>query len=669
MVNVAKLAPEPYCGGPAGAEGEPPSLDSFPSLRTAVARSHRTFDVNHLPLDLQRVVVDLTEKYDRAYALRVAFTIRTAVELHRGWHMTLLTSKIMQQLKDRFDLRLTWKLGVLRLEFRLDEGNHDLSRKVPYDYDSEFQDKYTRIAEALMAGHIDVERALQYQVEVKRGDHTACSGRFFRAPPGRLVIYPLLANTCCVIFFGGDWRDFWVTTVCGIVTGLIEVACDHAGPMGGMVKDTVVGTATGIIGGLAYQHFGGELCLASIFLGTLYWFFYGTAFVIGLLEIIAGELETGVTRFIAVSVKTFVLCLGASFGMVITFQDANARWDGSFAHCGRINLQQQWWRVPLYLACSLAALMQYRFPVVDYWRGLTVQLAAYEAQYQVFRHFAKNHARDNMDSATANVAGAVASVITACLLSYVVDNGFRRPYYNRMMGAGAAETAFDRFAANLVTSFTRIFHVCGLGRQTELRKLQLAEKLRDRVNDVLDPATSTTEVVFEEGEESALVEAIVGAQDLSVWATLMPAVYQLVPGSMIAKLWFSIIYPPELAVVEGSYVLQNNVFSDLMVTATSLALGLILGFVVVRGGASFLYWLCFCGCGPPCASPVAKSKVGNGDPVDVESDTTRPAMRRQDALGDLRAHFLTTRVVTRALAGFSPNDDPRDDPRVLDKEQ
>ena len=71
-----------------------------------------------------------------------------------------------------------------------------------------------------------------------------------------------------------------------------------------MVKDTLVGTATGIIGGLAYRHFGGELCLASIFLGTLYWFFYGTAFVIGLLEIIAGELETGVTRFIAVSVKT-----------------------------------------------------------------------------------------------------------------------------------------------------------------------------------------------------------------------------------------------------------------------------------------------------------------------------------------------------------------------------
>jgi len=94
---------------------------------------------------------------------------------------------------------------------------------------------------------------------------------------------------------------------------------------------------------------------------------------------------------------------------------------------------------------------------------------------------------------------------------------------------------------------------------------------------------------------------------------------------------------------------------------------LILGFVVVRVGASFFYWLCFCGCGPPCSSPWAKLKVGNGNPVDVESDTTRPAMSA--AWGDLRAHFLTTRIVTRALAGFSPNDDPRDDPRVLDKER
>ena len=44
-------------------------------------------------------------------------------------------------------------------------------------------------------------------------------------------------------------------------------------------------------------------------------FFYGTAFVIGLLEIISSELSTGVTRFLAVSVKTFVLSLGSAAGL------------------------------------------------------------------------------------------------------------------------------------------------------------------------------------------------------------------------------------------------------------------------------------------------------------------------------------------------------------------
>ena len=62
--------------------------------------------------------------------MRIAFTIRTAVELHRAWHMTLLTTKLLQQLKDKFKLRLTWHLGVLKLEFRIEDGDFELHRKV-----------------------------------------------------------------------------------------------------------------------------------------------------------------------------------------------------------------------------------------------------------------------------------------------------------------------------------------------------------------------------------------------------------------------------------------------------------------------------------------------------------------------------------------------------------
>ena len=93
-------------------------------------------------------------------------------------------------------------------------------------------------------------------------------------------------------------------------------------------------------------------------MGTLYWFFYGTAFVIGILEVVAGELECGVTRFVAVSVKTFVLCLGTGFGMVLTLEQPGARWVAQAENCGTVNLHNKWWRVPLYLLCSASALGQ-----------------------------------------------------------------------------------------------------------------------------------------------------------------------------------------------------------------------------------------------------------------------------------------------------------------------
>ena len=49
---------------------------------------------------------------------------------------------------------------------------------------------------------------------------------------------------------------------------------------------------------------------------TVLWFSVGlTSFAC--IVSIAGELETGVTRFVAVGVKTFILCLGVSFGMLV----------------------------------------------------------------------------------------------------------------------------------------------------------------------------------------------------------------------------------------------------------------------------------------------------------------------------------------------------------------
>jgi hypothetical protein len=79
-----------------------------------------------------------------------------------------------------------------------------------------------------------------------------------------------------------------------------------------------------------------------------------------------------------------------------------------------------------------------------------------------------------------------------------------------------------------------------------------------------------------------------------MWSVLMPAIYQLVPGAMIAKLWFSSMFPrpPEddldlvLDVINGTVRVPKtadadaDIYSNLMVISTSLALGIIVGFTI-----------------------------------------------------------------------------------------
>lgn len=57
-------------------------------LGSVMSRSERRFDVNKLPADMLRVYRALEEKYGEEYALLFVFTMRTAIEMHRAWHMT-----------------------------------------------------------------------------------------------------------------------------------------------------------------------------------------------------------------------------------------------------------------------------------------------------------------------------------------------------------------------------------------------------------------------------------------------------------------------------------------------------------------------------------------------------------------------------------------------------
>jgi hypothetical protein len=129
----------------------------------------------------------------------------------------------------------------------------------------------------------------------------------------------------------------------------------------------------------------------------------------------------------------------------------------------------------------------------------------------------------------------------------------------------------------------------------------MQEKLRMQKSIVLDDSKEQNEIMLDKKEEMAFVESLVGSQTLNLWALLMPAVYQLVPGAMVARLWFNSLFPPQVteeitditAMVNNTITATNittqtmdananNVFSNLMVISTSLAVGLILGFSLLH---------------------------------------------------------------------------------------
>ena len=122
-----------------------------------------------------------------------------------------------------------------------------------------------------------------------------------------------------------------------------------------------------------------------------------------------------------------------------------------------------------------------------------------------------------------------------------------------------------------------------IGRRNDVKMAQFGDQIQRHWQDVNDPTKpdiTADAALFElePEQEHVLIEALVELESHNVWvrsadkstqfsamfcfkssvgkshncirayvqAVLMPAVYQLVPGSMIAKLWFNTLFPPSL---------------------------------------------------------------------------------------------------------------------------
>ena len=304
--------------------------------------------------------------------------------------------------------------------------------------------------------------------------------------------------------------------------------------------------------------------------------------MIGLLEIIAGELQTGVTRFLAVSVKTFVLSVGSAVGLTIVLTGSvyDVWVDQQNEQCNVTELEV--WRIPIYILCSLSVLGQYRFIIMDYLFGLIVQLAAYEVQYILLDNLDERHRFDGIDTVASNILGAMVGVAVACFVAYLAD-------YVKFQGRiVSTDDSDDKQISSMVRKLSRktykiLTRVCSclhlgrglIDRSSEVHsKLEEQSRLQDKTKD---------EIKLDEVDEAILVEDAVEAEGYNVWSLLMPAVYQLVPGSKLAMYWYDVIFPPRpIQYSETSDLESESPEFVLWYTSVSLALGLILGLAIVR---------------------------------------------------------------------------------------
>ena len=113
-------------------------LEETDGLRKTVSFSTRRWNPSNLPADMLRVYTSLKERFDEEYACLFVFNMQTAMEMHRAWNMTLLTSKTLKKCSEMVGLTMTWELGVIKLKFFMEDGDFELQRKVAVRWNFRF---------------------------------------------------------------------------------------------------------------------------------------------------------------------------------------------------------------------------------------------------------------------------------------------------------------------------------------------------------------------------------------------------------------------------------------------------------------------------------------------------------------------------------------------------
>ena len=158
-------------------------------------------------------------------------------------------------------------------------------------------------------------------------------------------------------------------------------------------------------------------------------------------------------------------------------------------------------------------------------------LVAYEIQYSVFNGIAEDYTLDHLDTAGSNIMGAASGVLSACVLSWFTN--ISRDFYSaRLLQKDPSKNSsrIGNFIYQFMRCTVKAYGCLRIGRRSDILKLDLEKQLRTQQQELNDPAHPRSRINLPQKEEDLFLETIVGSQDINIWAILMPAVYQLVPG-------------------------------------------------------------------------------------------------------------------------------------------
>ncbi|KAL7556657.1 hypothetical protein ACA910_017595 [Epithemia clementina (nom. ined.)] len=390
--------------------------DYFLEIGEAVTTKY-PFDDLTVPENLRSFVqrlddyVDLTEDE----FCGVLFIICIADSMMKVGYASFLTRSFVDELRKKLDVEeLDMEIEIAALRWTFDEGAIMGYHRFSSLYDGLAMQELSRIALGVLEDSISVtdglreierclepleefaaalaqstsevqqqsDQPLQQQVPKRKRKEIVGFEKFYRQYPGRVLTTPILASTCCVVYYGGTTMDLMVCLLSGTVAGLIGYLCSEF-PQLSSIKLILVAAAITNISTLSIFMFPGEVCFRAQVLGSIMPYFFGIAFVLSLYEITQDMIITGITRFFLATLKSFELAFGVAIGLWVAGFGSQSRFDDiDVTNCSRLDDSvDPVWFTCIYPILAVGVLMDLRVSPVHWPVCLLTQLLSVKSQY------------------------------------------------------------------------------------------------------------------------------------------------------------------------------------------------------------------------------------------------------------------------------------------------